>query len=225
MRRVFLSYWRRDRLLTFVTTVHKSASDRDIRAAYKRLSKKFHPDKNKDPDAEGKFVEIARGESERERMHHFSECEWLLLFLVAYEVLSDSTVSFPFLLSMELEYDINTFLRNAVSMIDMAKCVLYFSAYDVMLTNSSTYLTGRSKSAWRWWSKYREPIRYFPKFLWWTCVQHWYSFKPDYISLTLYLLSDPQGQQVRRGPSSLTEFEVSLADMCVSCYVPSGRKY
>ena len=39
------------------------------------------------------------------------------------------------------------------------------------------------------------------------------------ISLTLYLLSDPQGQQVRRGPSSLTEFEVSLADMCVSSYV------
>ena len=42
-------------------TVHKSASDKDIRAAYKRLSKKFHPDKNKDPDAENRFVDIARG--------------------------------------------------------------------------------------------------------------------------------------------------------------------
>jgi hypothetical protein len=42
--------------------------------------------------------------------------------------------------------------------------------------------------------------------------------------LTLYLLSDPQGQQVRRGPSSLTEFEVSLADMCVSSYVPFRLK-
>lgn len=41
--------------------MHKSASDRDIRAAYKRLSKKWHPDKNKTPEAEGKFVEIARG--------------------------------------------------------------------------------------------------------------------------------------------------------------------
>jgi DnaJ-related protein SCJ1 len=41
--------------------VHKSASERDIRAAYKRLSKKWHPDKNKTPEAEGKFVEIARG--------------------------------------------------------------------------------------------------------------------------------------------------------------------
>ena len=66
MRRVFHLHWRRNRLLTFVIAVHKSASDRDIRAAYKRLSKKFHPDKNKDPDAEGKFVEIARGECERE---------------------------------------------------------------------------------------------------------------------------------------------------------------
>ena len=55
-------------------TVHKSASDRDIRAAYKRLSKKYHPDKNKDSDAEGKFVEIARGEPERE-MHHFNACK------------------------------------------------------------------------------------------------------------------------------------------------------
>ena len=66
MRRVFLLHWNRDRSLTVChNTVHKSASDRDIRAAYKRLSKKFHPDKNKDPDAEGKFVEIARGEPER----------------------------------------------------------------------------------------------------------------------------------------------------------------
>ncbi|TEB33384.1 DnaJ-domain-containing protein [Coprinellus micaceus] len=43
-----------------ILDVHKSASDRDIRAAYKRLSKKWHPDKNKTPEAEGKFVEIAR---------------------------------------------------------------------------------------------------------------------------------------------------------------------
>jgi len=43
-----------------VLDVHISASDRDIRAAYKRLSKKFHPDKNKASDAEERFVEIAR---------------------------------------------------------------------------------------------------------------------------------------------------------------------
>jgi DnaJ-related protein SCJ1 len=41
--------------------VDRSASDKDIRTAYKRLSKRFHPDKNKDPGAEEKFVEVARG--------------------------------------------------------------------------------------------------------------------------------------------------------------------
>ncbi|KAF6754486.1 hypothetical protein DFP72DRAFT_899219 [Ephemerocybe angulata] len=43
-----------------ILDVHKSASEKDIRAAYKRLSKKWHPDKNKSPGAEDRFVEIAR---------------------------------------------------------------------------------------------------------------------------------------------------------------------
>ena len=42
--------------------VHKSASEQDIRKAYKRLSRKYHPDKNKEPDAEDRFVEVAHGE-------------------------------------------------------------------------------------------------------------------------------------------------------------------
>ncbi|CAL1716723.1 unnamed protein product [Somion occarium] len=52
-----------------VLDLARSASDKDIRAAYKRLSRKYHPDRNKDEGAEEKFVDIAR----------------------AYEVLSDST--------------------------------------------------------------------------------------------------------------------------------------
>nr|GAT60787.1 chaperone protein DnaJ [Mycena chlorophos] len=52
-----------------ILDVHKSASDKDIRHAYKKLSRKYHPDKNKDPGAEDRFVEIAH----------------------AYEVLSDPT--------------------------------------------------------------------------------------------------------------------------------------
>ncbi|KAK7454672.1 DnaJ-related protein scj1 [Stygiomarasmius scandens] len=52
-----------------VLDLHKSASEKDIRYAYKKLSRKYHPDKNKDPGAEEKFVEIA----------------------YAYEVLSDAT--------------------------------------------------------------------------------------------------------------------------------------
>jgi DnaJ-related protein SCJ1 len=42
--------------------VDKSCDERDIRHAYKKLSKKFHPDKNKDPTAKDMFVDIARGE-------------------------------------------------------------------------------------------------------------------------------------------------------------------
>lgn len=52
-----------------VLDLSKSASEKDIRAAYKRLSRKYHPDKNKDEGAEEKFVEVAH----------------------AYEVLSDPT--------------------------------------------------------------------------------------------------------------------------------------
>ncbi|KAI0783681.1 DnaJ-domain-containing protein [Abortiporus biennis] len=42
-----------------VLDISRSASDKDIRAAYKRLSKKYHPDKNKEEGAEEKFVEVA----------------------------------------------------------------------------------------------------------------------------------------------------------------------
>jgi len=52
-----------------VLGVSKGAGDDTIKKAYKKLSRKYHPDKNKDPNAEQKFVEVAR----------------------AYEVLSDPT--------------------------------------------------------------------------------------------------------------------------------------
>ncbi|KAI0049744.1 DnaJ-domain-containing protein [Auriscalpium vulgare] len=52
-----------------VLEVSRTASEQDIRKAYKKLSRKYHPDKNQDAGAEDKFVEVAH----------------------AYEVLSDST--------------------------------------------------------------------------------------------------------------------------------------
>jgi preprotein translocase subunit Sec63 len=41
--------------------VHRSATDQDIRSAYKKLSKRWHPDKNKEENAKDRFVEITRG--------------------------------------------------------------------------------------------------------------------------------------------------------------------
>ncbi|XP_033122250.1 TNF receptor-associated factor family protein DDB_G0272098-like [Anneissia japonica] len=40
--------------------VEKNASQQDIKKAFRKLAIKYHPDKNKDPDAEKKFVEIAK---------------------------------------------------------------------------------------------------------------------------------------------------------------------
>ncbi|XP_066297311.1 dnaJ homolog subfamily C member 16-like [Branchiostoma lanceolatum] len=41
-----------------VLGVDRSADERDVKKAYRRLSREWHPDKNKDPGAEQKFIEI-----------------------------------------------------------------------------------------------------------------------------------------------------------------------
>ncbi|WP_434414366.1 DnaJ domain-containing protein [symbiont of Argiope bruennichi] len=41
-----------------VLQVSKDATDAEIKAAYRKLARKFHPDVNKEPDAEAKFKEV-----------------------------------------------------------------------------------------------------------------------------------------------------------------------
>lgn len=41
--------------------VPKDATERQIKKAFHKLAMKYHPDKNKSPDAEMKFREIAEG--------------------------------------------------------------------------------------------------------------------------------------------------------------------
>lgn len=41
-----------------VLGVSRHANQREIRSAYKRLAKEWHPDKNKSPEAQEKIMEI-----------------------------------------------------------------------------------------------------------------------------------------------------------------------
>ena len=41
--------------------VKKTATEKQIKKAFRKLAVRYHPDKNKEPGAEAKFVEIAKG--------------------------------------------------------------------------------------------------------------------------------------------------------------------
>ena len=44
-----------------ILEVHRRADTSEIKKAYKKLAREWHPDKNKSPGAEERFIEITKG--------------------------------------------------------------------------------------------------------------------------------------------------------------------
>lgn len=54
--------------------VPKDATERQIKKAFHKLALKYHPDRNKGPDAEAKFREIAEGMFDLLSSHNNHDC-------------------------------------------------------------------------------------------------------------------------------------------------------
>lgn len=77
--------------------VDRSASEREIKKAFRKLAVQYHPDKNKDEGAEDKFKQIAQGKTRVDQLflsYSYSSLSGSLVVnsnfsILAYEVLAD----------------------------------------------------------------------------------------------------------------------------------------
>lgn len=65
-----------------LTLVDRQADDPTIKKAYKKLAKKYHPDKNKDEGAQARFADVSHGKRPNSnRLLRFAEPPRLTLCL------------------------------------------------------------------------------------------------------------------------------------------------
>mgnify|MGYP003337613264 CR=1 FL=1 len=58
--------------------VSKSSTQEEIKKAYRQVAMKFHPDKNKDPDAREKFEQIQSAYEYLDKNIHYKNMKFIL---------------------------------------------------------------------------------------------------------------------------------------------------
>lgn len=102
-----------------VLGLQKGASDDEIKKAYRKLSKKYHPDINKEADAEDKFKEISEAyeilsdpQKEQRMINMDTLVQILIMVAVAatVDLAAVIMVAFPVAVLVDLKISLNRFL-------------------------------------------------------------------------------------------------------------------